>query len=149
MTAAPIDNVLAQLTKVRQRQPGQWSACCPAHADKGPSLSVRETPEGAVLLYCFAGCSVGAVVAALGLDMTDLFPPRQVTGSEPKRTPRLLTAGQALELLDREAHLVAVAAANVLHGVVLNQNDLTRITQAAGRIHWLREESSPLGGAHA
>jgi DNA primase len=47
MSAAPIDNVLAQLTKVRQRQPGQWSACCPAHADKGPSLSVRETPERA------------------------------------------------------------------------------------------------------
>ena len=147
MSAAPIDNVLAQLTKVRQRQPGQWSACCPAHADKGPSLSVRETPEGAVLLYCFAGCSVGAVVAALGLDMSDLFPPRHVTGNEPKRTPRLLTAGQALELLDREAHLVAVAAANVLHGVVLNQNDLTRITQAAGRIHWLHDEST--GGAHA
>ena len=147
MSAAPIDNVLAQLTKVRQRQPGQWSACCPAHADRGPSLSVREFPSGAVGVYCFAGCSVGAVVAALGLDMSDLFPPRQVTGNEPKRTPRLLTAGQALELLDREAHLVAVAAANVLHGVVLNQNDLTRITQAAGRIHWLHDEST--GGAHA
>lgn len=148
MSPAPIDNVLAQLTKVRQRQPCQWSACCPAHTDKGPSLSVRETPEGAVLLYCFAGCSVSAVVAALGLDMSELFPPRQVTGNEPKRTPRLLTNGQALELLDTEAHLVAVAAANVLHGVVLNQNDVTRITQAAGRIHWLREESSPPGGAH-
>ena len=147
MSAAPIDNILAQLTKVRQRQPGQWSACCPAHADRGPSLSVREFPSGAVGVYCFAGCSVGAVVAALGLDMSDLFPPRQVTGNEPKRTPRLLTAGQALELLDREAHLVAVAAANVLHGVVLNQNDLTRITQAAGRIHWLHDEST--GGAHA
>jgi hypothetical protein len=35
----------------------------------------------------------------------------------------------------------------VLHGVVLNQNDLTRITQAAGRIHWLHDEST--GGAHA
>ena len=147
MSAAPIDNILAQLTNVRQRQPGQYSAQCPAHADKGPSLSVRETPEGAVLLYCFAGCSVGAVVAALGLHMSDLFPPRQVTGNEPKRTPRLLTAGQALELLNDESTLVAVAAANVLHGVVLGQADLTRITQAAGRIHWLRSEST--GGAHA
>jgi hypothetical protein len=87
------------------------------------------------------------VVAALGLDMSELFPPRQVTGNEPKRTPRLLTAGQALELLDREAHLVAVAAANVLHGVVLSDDDLHRLTQAAGRIGWLRSEST--GGAHA
>jgi hypothetical protein len=148
MTAAPIDNVLARLSKVRQRQPGQWSACCPAHADRGPSLSVRETPEGAVLLHCFAGCSAPAVAAELGLDIADLFPPRdKPTGNEPKRIPRLLTAGQALELLDREANLLAVAAANVLHGVALNQNDVVRVIQAAGRIRWLRDEST--GGAHA
>ena len=131
---APIDLILPLLTKARQRQPGQWSACCPGHDDKRPSLSVRETPEG-------------AVVAALGLSLADLFPPRKLSGNGPKRQPRLLTAGQALELLDREAQLVAVAASNMLHGVVLNQNDLTRITQAAGRITWFRDES--LGGAHA
>ena len=144
---APIDLILPLLTKARQRQPGQWSACCPGHDDKRPSLSVRETPEGAVLVHCFSGCSADAVVAALGLSRADLFPPRKLSGNEPKRQPRLLTAGQALELLDREAQLVAVAASNMLHGVVLNQNDLTRITQAAGRITWFRDES--LGGAHA
>jgi hypothetical protein len=144
---SPIDLILPLLTKARQRQPGQWSACCPGHDDKRPSLSVRETPEGAVLVHCFSGCSADAVVAALGLSLADLFPPRKLSGNEPKRQPRLLTAGQALELLDREAQLVAVAASNMLHGVVLNQNDLTRITQAAGRITWFRDES--LGGAHA
>ena len=144
---APIDLILPLLTKARQRQPGQWSACCPGHDDERPSLSVRETPEGAVLVHCFSGCSADAVVAALGLSLADLFPPRKLSGNEPKRQPRLLTAGQALELLDREAQLVAVAASNMLHGVVLNQNDLTRITQAAGRITWFRDES--LGGAHA
>jgi hypothetical protein len=149
MRAAPIDNVLAQLGKVRQRQPGQFSAQCPAHADNGPSLSVRETPEGAVLLHCFAGCPVGAVVDAMGLDMSALFPPRERSGREPQRQPRLLSAPQALELLDREAHLVAVAALNVAHGVVLGENDRRRLNQAAGRIHWLCEEALPLGGAHA
>lgn len=146
MSAAPIDRILPLLTKVRQRQPGQWSACCPSHDDQGPSLSVRETPEEAVLLHCFAGCSVHEIVAALGLQMEDLFPPRQPSGREPKRTPRLLTAGQALELLEREALLVVVAAANILHGVVLTQTDLDRLTRAAGRIGWLREES--MGGQH-
>lgn len=147
MRVAPIERILVQLHKGRQRQPGQWSACCPAHEDKGPSLSVRETSDGSVLLHCFAGCSVSEVVAALGLKMSSLFPPRQLSGCEPKRTARLLTAGQALELLDREAHLVALAAANVLCGVKLNQNDLSRITQAAGRINWLRNES--MGGSYA
>lgn len=149
MSAPPIDTILAQLSKVRQRQPGQWSACCPAHDDKGPSLSVRENPDGSVLLHCFAGCPVSDVVAALGLELSDLFPPRQLTGREPKRQPRLLSHAQALELLEREAYLVSVAAANVLHGVVLEQSDLDRLTQAAGRIQWLREESSSLGGARA
>jgi hypothetical protein len=144
--AAPIDNVLVMLTKVHQRQPGQYSACCPAHADKGPSLSIRETPEGSVLLHCFAGCNVGEVVGALGLEMTDLYPPRELSGREPKRYPRLLTAAQALELLETESSLVCVAAANVLHGVVLGQVDIDRLALAAGRVRWLREESSALGG---
>lgn len=142
MNAAPIDVILVLLHRVQQRQSGQWSACCPAHDDKGPSLSVRETPEGSVLLHCFAGCSVTEVVAALGLQMSDLFPPRKLCGREPRRTPRLLTAGQALELLDREANLVAVAAVNVQRGINLNQDDISRIMQAAGRINWLRKEST-------
>lgn len=147
MSASPIDAVLAQLNKVRQRQSGQWSACCPAHDDKSPSLSVRETAEGSVLLHCFSGCSVADIVSALGLDMAVLFPPRQLSGREPKRTPSLLTSKQALELLDREALFLAVVAANILRGVEINQNDLDRITKSAGRINWLRNEST--GGAYA
>ena len=147
MKASPIDSILAHLQKVRQRQSGQWSACCPAHDDKVPSLSVRETPEGAVLLHCFAGCSVAEIVSTLGLEMSDLFPTRKFMGRESKRTPRLLTAGQALELLDKESNLVAITAANVLRGGTLNQNDLFRINQAAGRISWLRNEC--IGSSYA
>jgi hypothetical protein len=138
---APIDSVLSRLEKVRLRQPGQWSACCPAHKDKSPSLSVRETSDGAVLLHCFAGCEVSEVVAALDLDMNALFPLRKINGQESKRIGRLLTAGQALELLDVESHLVAVAASNLAKGLALTPNDLNRITQAAGRVAWLRRES--------
>ncbi len=45
---------------------------CPAHQDRGPSLSVREA-EDRVLVHCFAGCSAEAVVGALGLAVADLF----------------------------------------------------------------------------
>jgi hypothetical protein len=138
---APIDSILSRLQKVRLRQPGQWSSCCPAHEDKSPSLSVRETPDGAVLLYCFAGCEVYAIVTALGMDISELFPPRKLSGQEPKRIQRLLTTGQALELLDFESNLVAIAAANVAKGITLTANDLNRIKQAAGRVSWLRRQS--------
>lgn len=144
---APIDKILPLLQKVNPRQRGQWSACCPAHDDESPSLSIREQPDGSVLLYCFGGCGCASILEALGLSFSDLYPPREKTGREPQRPPRLLTAGQALELLETEALLVAVAAANVLRGVVLAQTDLDRLTRAAGRIAWLRVES--MGAHHA
>jgi len=151
MTTTPIDNILSRLERVRQRQDGQWSASCPgsqhAHGDKTPSLSVREGASGSVLLYCFAGCGAAEIVAALGLSMQDLYPPREPTGREPHRPPRLITAGQALDLLREESTLVAVAACNLQHGLVLTAADTARLAKAAGRIAWLREEA--MGVHHA
>lgn len=137
----PIDNVLSRVEKARQRQPGQWSARCPAHADKGPSLSVRETPDGSVLLHCFAGCEVGEIVGAMGLELHDLFPPRDRPTNAPKKIANLLTTGQALELLASEALFVAVAIGNYFHGVTLTQVDIDRLTTAAGRITLLRDQT--------
>jgi len=66
-------NLLAQLKGVRKTGPDQWEALCSAHDDHRPSLSVREE-NGRTLLRCHAGCTTEAVVAALGLTMSDLFP---------------------------------------------------------------------------
>jgi hypothetical protein len=134
----PIDRVLPLLSKVRRRQPGQWSACCPAHEDWRPSLSVRETPDGAVLIHCFAGCDVADVVGALGLELHELFPPKDKPTNSPSRTARLLTPGQALELLHDEAQIIAVCGANIAHGVVLSHDDRERALLAAGRIAYIR-----------
>jgi hypothetical protein len=49
-----------------------YLAQCPAHDDGKPSLGVR-SGRGQVLLFCFAGCTVGSIVAALNLRMEDLF----------------------------------------------------------------------------
>lgn len=48
-------------------------ACCPAHDDKTPSLSISEGENGRMLLKCFAGCSVESVSSALGLNVSDLM----------------------------------------------------------------------------
>lgn len=42
-----------------------WMARCPAHNDSTPSLSIRETLEGKLLVHCHAGCEQTAVIAAL------------------------------------------------------------------------------------
>jgi hypothetical protein len=49
-----------------QRGADRWSASCPSHQGKNPSLSIRELPDGRVLVRCWAGCDVAEVVAAAG-----------------------------------------------------------------------------------
>ena len=68
-----LDNVLAHLKGVRTSLHG-WKACCPAHADREPSLSIGLGEQGQVLLKCFAGCPIERITEAMGLTLTDLFP---------------------------------------------------------------------------
>lgn len=53
-----------------------WACRCPAHEDGKASLSVTEAEGGKILVHCHAGCSTQDVVAALGLKMSDLMPPK-------------------------------------------------------------------------
>jgi 5S rRNA maturation endonuclease (ribonuclease M5) len=50
------------------------SARCPAHEDRSPSLSIGLSDDGRVLIRCHAGCESEAVVHALGLTWSDLYP---------------------------------------------------------------------------
>src|SRR5690242_3672961 len=68
-----LDHVLAQLKGVRSSLRG-WRACCPAHGDLEPSLSIGLGEQGQVLLKCFAGCSLERITEAMGLTLADLFP---------------------------------------------------------------------------
>jgi len=82
MTAqTPIDTVLARLKGVTAADKHAWRACCPAHGDRHPSLSVTETSDGTTLLKCHAGCSSDAIVSAIGLTMRDLFPSSNANGN--------------------------------------------------------------------
>jgi hypothetical protein len=43
-----------------------WIACCPAHEDRSPSLSICDAGEGNIILVkCHAGCDQHSVIAAL------------------------------------------------------------------------------------
>ncbi len=136
------DTLLSRLDGVRNRGADQWSARCPAHDDKSPSLSVRALPDGRTLIRCFAGCSADEVLDAVGLDMCELYPPKAApgAGATAMQRRRLLPAGQALELLHDEAQLVALCAANLAHGCELHDADRERLLVAAGRVAYLRSE---------
>jgi putative DNA primase/helicase len=78
----PIKQVLAILEGVRPGSSGV-TALCPAHDDARSSLSVSEGADGRVLLPCFAGCDVVEILAAMGLEFSDLFPRRRT--KKPRR----------------------------------------------------------------
>ncbi len=67
-----LDNVLSRLKGVRKSSHG-WVACCPAHHDRNPSLSIAVGNEGRILLKCFAGCELKSIVEAMGLTVSNLF----------------------------------------------------------------------------
>ena len=69
-----IDLLVDSLEKVHNKGHGEYIACCPSHDDKSPSLTVKELPDGRILIHCFAGCSPLDIVNAVGLTMGDLFP---------------------------------------------------------------------------
>ena len=50
-----------------------WSAKCPNHHDRRPSLSICEGRDGRTLLHCFAGCRTDDILRVLGADWTALF----------------------------------------------------------------------------
>lgn len=139
-TASSIaDNLLSRLDKVRCTGGDTWQACCPAHDDRGPSLAIRTTDDGRILVHCFAGCDVQDVLGAVGLTFSDLFPPaHRVTNREtdhrvkPERRP--FPAADVLRCVGFEALVVSAAAVAMLAGEPFSQIDRERLILAASRI---------------
>ena len=69
-------DLISRLQGVKRTGDG-WTARCPAHEDKHSSLSVAHR-DGKWLLKCHAGCAWEAVVAALGIEASDLFDEERV-----------------------------------------------------------------------
>lgn len=132
---SPIDMLLSHLDRVKRTGNSTWLARCPAHQDRSPSLSIREADDK-VLIHCHAGCSVHEVVAAVGLEISDLFPPRPVDPSQvgkPMRRP--FPCADAFRAVAFEATIVALAGAAIIAGEPFSQFDKDRLLVAVGRIN--------------
>ena len=70
--------LLERLRAETGRKPSEsgegFSACCPAHGDGNPSLSIKMCKDGRILVHCFAGCEVRETMDSLGMSMADLMP---------------------------------------------------------------------------
>lgn len=125
-----INDLINRLHKVKQTGQGRYIACCPAHDDKHPSLAIRDD-NGTILLRCFAGCSAFEIVAAVGMEISDLFP-GSGSFAQPMKNP--FPAADILRCIQSEAMIVAIAACDIAKGLMLSDSDKQRILLAASRI---------------
>lgn len=114
------DLILSSLTKVRKMGPDRWMACCPAHADKSPSLSIRETSDGRVLLHCWTGCGANEILEAVGLTFDALFPEKLGDSIPRERQP--FSHREAMAGLVPEVMFVAAASSDLLKRPLTKQN---------------------------
>jgi hypothetical protein len=125
-----IENILSRLEKVKGRN-GAYTACCPAHSDKSPSLAIRELEDGRILLKCFADCSVQDIMGSIGMDIGDLFPD---TKKDLPPVKRKYYATDLLRVIEFEAWVVSVAAYTMAQGLSLSEEDRARMKKAQTRI---------------
>lgn len=130
--------ILERLHGVKQTAPDRWIACCPAHEDRSPSLSIRETDDGRVLLYCFGGCETVDVLTALGLGLSDLFDkPLTRTALAPIRSR--LPARELLELVSHEVGVAVILLTAVVEHQGISELAWERLATAARRIGHARD----------
>lgn len=133
-TTTGVALLLDRLEKVREKGPGSWRACCPAHDDRHPSLNIDETDDGRVLIHCFVGCGGTEVITAAGLEWADLYPKRPgYRRPIPKRqrwAPR-----DAIHAAAHAAFVVAVAAEDLAAGRALDDADRESLYVAVGRLN--------------
>jgi hypothetical protein len=147
---SPVDLLLSRLERVKPTGPGRWSASCPGplhnNGDRNPSLSISVGDDARALVRCFVGCEVSAIVAAIGLELSDLFPPRTATHADPipaHRRPKI-SDRDLLSVIRREVCIVAQAGEELLSGP-LDTPDLERLRIAVQRLFGVIAEAGNHG----
>ena len=137
-----VDALLSRLENVRPAGKGRWRAKCPAHGGKNRyALAISESPEGVVLLHCFV-CEGGAgeIASAIGLDMSELFPPRTDHG---KRIQKPYRKSETLEALENDLRVVYIMCGDLAFGTQEpTVKDRLRAAEAQKRIGRLLSELS-------
>ena len=128
-----LETILSRVDKLKRTGQGRYIACCPAHADKRPSMNIRELDDGRVLIKCFGGCDNESILSALGLQFSDLFPEPVTPHGKRERKP--FNAYDVLACVRFEARITALAAIELSKGKPLTEQDKARLMLAASRLN--------------
>ena len=136
--SAGIGRLLSRLERVRAKGDSSWTALCPVHNERTPSLSIKLLPDGTVLMHCF-GCGANGqqVAEALGIPLSDLFPPRphDTPDGPGRRGPYTGNTRNLLAAAVHEALIVVIAMEDVWRrGEKRSLEDEDRIVKAVKRL---------------
>lgn len=136
-----INDLLSRLKQVKKTGSGTWKACCPAHDDRSPSMSVKEAPDGVILVHCFAGCSAVDIMESVGLNPADLFPDKPDDSVNMVRgNRRAFNARDAVEYMAKESLFVAACCVTLRENGHLPDVDRERLMAISGRVLTIAEE---------
>ena len=124
--------ILERLDGVRRAGDGRWRARCPSHKSQGASLAIAES-DGRALLFCHAGCEVEAVLATIGLALSDLYD--RPLGHSRERVRRAWSASDVISLVLEESAVVAVIASDLLDRRTIAETDWQRLARASQRLN--------------
>ena len=130
-----IQDLLCRLQGVRasSSRKQSWMARCPAHQDRGPSLSIGIGRNGGILLHCHAGCSCEEIAGALDVRLADLMPD-DIDRLTPQGPRPALAPADALRAISLEITIVQMAAARMASGRGVSAEESARVGIAAQRI---------------
>ena len=141
--AMTAETLIAKLDGVKETGHGKYVARCPAHDDRSPSLAVKDTGDGRILLHCFAGCETEDVLSAVGMTFSDIMPEK--VGTEHSYRPqKWINAKDGLATLDHESLVVAIIGADFIKRKSLDDETWDRLATAVNRINSARAEAAPL-----
>jgi len=147
MSADPFSTFASALEmrgKVRYFGADQLRAACPVCGGRSiNTLFAKRGDNGGVVVKCFKSeCGFDAIARSLGLEVSDMFPPKLDGHARPApRRVGLLPPMQALDLIASEAWLIAIAGENLAAGHALAETDLVRIRAASARIQNIVKEA--------
>lgn len=127
-----INEILSKFQKVYKSGTDQWQCICPVHDDKSPSVGIKYTKDGRILIHCFSGCDTNEILDAIGLSFDDLFPDKLDDNYKPIR--RAFNPYAVLSSLSNEILLCVLAAMDLSKGKPLNEVDQKRLLLAYSRI---------------
>lgn len=132
--SAPVENLLSRLQGVKQTGKDRWLARCPTREDKHPSMTIRELEDGRVLIHDFAGDSPESILSAIGLEFSDLFPPRADNVHVIHGERRPFHALDVLKALSHEALIVVAAIRQAQKDGFIKDENVQRLLVASERI---------------